>query len=212
MRVSAGSRSRAGVGFSASDFRPQTSDFRPRASDVAPGSHAYPSSPKAGVRDPENKKASRTFQFRTPGSPPPELPNHNWIVGPPLSCVNVTSVIHGSVLGTQKPETEVTRIERRFAPDDVGQHTDLKGRRRVQVDPDYQPQARQFCTALRALLFSSPALARFAGAPRLAIAGGEFAVLGLREFNSDDISGERAAVYSRFYLRPMLATVRGMIE
>jgi hypothetical protein len=32
-------------------------------------------------------------QFRTPGSPPPELPNHAWIVEEGLWGVNVTSVM-----------------------------------------------------------------------------------------------------------------------
>jgi hypothetical protein len=43
----------------------------------------------------KNKKASRTFQFGTPGSPPPELPNHDWILGLPRSGVNVTYVTRG---------------------------------------------------------------------------------------------------------------------
>ncbi len=103
-----------------------------------------------------------------------------------------------------------SRALRDAAPDDVGQHTDLKGRRKVQEDPNYL--VRQFCTVLQALLVSSPALARVAGGPSLVIASGEFAMLGVSEFNSDDICGERAVVYRRFYLRPMLATVRGMIE
>jgi hypothetical protein len=158
------------------------------------------------------KKRPKLFSLGRLGSPPPELPNHNWIVGPPISGVNVTSVIHSSVLGNPKTKTEVTHAAISLAPNDVGQHTDLKGRRRVQAAPDYQPLVRQFCTVLRALLVSSPALAHVAGGPSLAIAGGEFAVLGISEFNSDDICGERAAVYSRFYLRPKPATVRRMIE
>jgi hypothetical protein len=41
---------------------------------------------------PPKKKRPELFSSGRLGSPPPELPNHNCIVGPPYSGVNVTSV------------------------------------------------------------------------------------------------------------------------
>ena len=39
-----------------------------------------------------NKKRPKLFSSGRLGSPPPELPNHDWIVGAPHLGVNVTSV------------------------------------------------------------------------------------------------------------------------
>src|SRR5438128_6098711 len=41
-----------------------------------------------------NKKASQTFQFRTPRQPSPRTAKPQLILGPPSECVNVTSVLH----------------------------------------------------------------------------------------------------------------------
>src|SRR5690242_19753939 len=40
-----------------------------------------------------NKNAPYTSRLRTPGSPPPALPNHEWIVACVYCSVNVTLVI-----------------------------------------------------------------------------------------------------------------------
>ena len=41
----------------------------------------------------DKKKRPKLFSSGRLGSPPPELPNHDWIVVWPPSCVNVTLVI-----------------------------------------------------------------------------------------------------------------------
>ena len=57
-----------------------------------------------------NKKRPKLFSSGRLGSPPPELPNHDWIVGVPSLGVNVTSVT-SSFSGNPLNCIEVTGLE-----------------------------------------------------------------------------------------------------
>src|ERR1700685_4453401 len=54
-----------------------------------------------------NKKRPKLFSSGRLGSPPPELPNHDWIVGAPHKGVNVTSVTRRDVPVTLRTMLEV---------------------------------------------------------------------------------------------------------
>jgi hypothetical protein len=59
------------------------------------------------------KKSALNSRSERLGSPPPELPNHEWIVRPPPAGVNVTLVISPLVCGNHERLTSVTNAQPR---------------------------------------------------------------------------------------------------
>jgi len=57
-----------------------------------------------------------------------------------------------------------------------------------------------------------PGLAPVPGGPDFAVAGGQFAVLGITEFKADNVSGQRLSVGHGADLNPVLAGIGRMVE
>src|ERR1700694_1139126 len=107
------------------------------------------------------KKRPKLFSLGRPGSPPPELPNHNWILWRVHCAVNVTLVIAVFRCVTSSGFSESKRFFGRFVV-----------RRKV---------------GTQKLLLFFPALTSVRSGPGFVACGGQFSVLIILKLNANDV-------------------------